>query len=180
LTRVENVSRCIEENGLTISSYIHHVLTLTWASAVMRKNLTEHASSICSDLYEHLPSKPSVTSWALGIARGVFCRERHGFRFNAAHATSEYLEGSFMKEAETKMRRYAPSLWELVQSLLDAKETRKRARKDPDSGAREMDEGRMDVERDLGEFGGHDFESMSDSEHDLEGDESDLDTESEP
>ena len=107
-TRAKNVSQCLQENGLTIPSYIHYLLTTTRtmndSSRGARDLLAEQAVSVCEDLYHFLPSQSRVVSWVAGVAKKVLfakvvelTQPRHGLQFNASNATSKYLEGSFVQ-----------------------------------------------------------------------------------
>jgi hypothetical protein len=103
--RVRNVSWCLEENSLTVSSYIGYVMSGKKLT-IEKSSLVHKAVSICEILYSYLPSRPSITLWALSIAKDALRQDvsnlaqaQHRLHFNAKHAASNYLEGSFMKEA---------------------------------------------------------------------------------
>ena len=154
---VQNVTNCPQENGLTVSSYIHHLLCTKGMDQV-HTSLVEQAADICQDLYNFLPARLAVLSWAISVVKKTFqndvlelTQEQHGLQFNAKHATSVYLEGSFMQEAAAKMEKYAPNLWDLVYSLLDSHQSRRWAM--PESNV-ELNEVQPEREMDLGEFGG--------------------------
>ena len=66
--RVRNVSRCLEENSLTVSSYVGYVMS-SKKLALEKSSLAQQAISICEIFYSYLPSRPSITSWALNIAQ---------------------------------------------------------------------------------------------------------------
>lgn len=124
------VSDCLTQNRLTISSYIHHLVDGATADPMTRE-LHKEAISICANLYCHVPA---VLAWSICVAKEAICAEvhepskvGHGLHFNAKKAMSEYLEGSFMREATDKMRSGAPRLWHFVQSLLDARVDQRRA-----------------------------------------------------
>lgn len=167
---VQNVTFCLQQNQLTISSYIHHVLRAKGMDDV-RLSLSEQAIDICQDLYAFLPAQPAVLSWAISVAKNIFqkdvqelTQEQHALRFNAKHASSAYLEGSFMHEAATKMEKCAPNLWDLVISLLDADPSTGKRRAMPESD-QDIEMGKEDAvqserEMDLGEFGGDDLDKM--------------------
>jgi hypothetical protein len=76
-TRAKNVSQCLQQNGLTIPSYIHYLLTTTRSmndsSRGARDSLAEQAVSVCEDLYHFLPSQSRVVSWVAGVAKKVLC-----------------------------------------------------------------------------------------------------------
>jgi hypothetical protein len=91
-TRAKNVSQCLQENGLTIPSYIHYLLTTTRtmndSSRGARDLLAEQAVSVCEDLYHFLPSQSRVVSWVAGVAKKVLfakvvelTQPRHGLQF---------------------------------------------------------------------------------------------------
>lgn len=136
--------------------------------AVEKSSLALEAVSICEIFYSHLPSHPSITSWALSIAKDALQQDvsnlaqaQHGLHFNAKHATSNYLEGSFMKEAASRMSKLVPNLWIFFEDLLGGVSSRRRARADSNV---KMWDAEME-EMDLGEFGG-DGMDVSNSETD--------------
>jgi hypothetical protein len=161
--QLDNVSLSFRDNGLTVGSYIHHLThssehTVTCQEA--QKSLIDHAVSICSNLANYLPTRPSVISWTIKTAKQLFrkdvselTQEQHGLHFHASKASSSYLEGSFMEESEEKMKKSAPLLWDLVYSLLDSDTARRRAMV-------ELDGTPSEVEMDLGEFGGDNLDQM--------------------
>ena len=155
---VQHVTNCLQENGLTVSSYIHHLLCTKGMDQV-RTSLVEQAADICQDLYNFLPARLAVLSWAISMGKKTFQNDvlectQHGLQFNVKHATSAYLEGSFMQEAAGKMEKYAPNLWDLVCSLLVSHQSRRQAMPEPDV---ELNEVQPEREMDLGEFGGDDM-----------------------
>jgi hypothetical protein len=163
--RVRNVSWCLQENNLTVSSYVGYVMS-SKKLAHEQSLLAQQAISIYETFYRYLPSRPSITSWALKIAKDALGQDvsnlvqaQHGLHFNAKHATSNYLEGSFMKEAALRMSKLVPNLWSFFEALLRGASSRRRARADSDV---EMQDVEM-KEMDLGEFGG-DRMDVSDSE----------------
>jgi hypothetical protein len=74
-TQAKNISQCLQQNGLTIPSYIHYLLTMTGtmndSSRGARDSLTEQAVSVCEDLYNFLPSQSRMVSWVAGVAKKV-------------------------------------------------------------------------------------------------------------
>ena len=74
-----------------------------------------------------------------------------------------------MQEAAAKMKKCAPNLWDLVNSLLDAQPSHRRARPDPDV---EMEE-QLEREMDLGECGGDNMDLMDVDDDQGESDEVD-------
>jgi len=117
-------------------------------------------------------------SWVAGVAKKVLCSKvvkltqpQHGLQFNASNATSKYLEGSFVQEAAGKMQKYAPGLWDLVHSLLDANKSYRHVKQNPGSDVEMEDTEPKDKEMDLGEFGGDDM-------HPTNADDDDSETES--
>jgi hypothetical protein len=93
---------------------------------------------------------------------------QHGLQFNASNATSKYLEGSFVQEAAGKMQKYAPGLWDLVHSLLDANKFYHHVKQNPGSDVKMEDTEPKDKEMDLGEFGGDDMHPMNADNNDGE------------
>ena len=61
--RVRNVSRCLEENSLTVSSYVGYVMS-SKKLALEKSSLAQQAVSICEIFYSYLLSRPSITSRA--------------------------------------------------------------------------------------------------------------------
>ena len=134
--RVCNVSRCLKENSLTVSSYVGYVMS-SKKLTVEKSSLAHEAVSICEIFYSCLPSHPSITLWALSIAKDALRQDvsnlaqaQHGLHFNAKHAASNYLEGSFMKEAASQMSKLVPNLWTFFEDLLGGASSRRRARAD--------------------------------------------------
>src|SRR5882762_9736513 len=73
--RVSNVTQCLQDNGLTISSYIHHLsrsLEPTPAFQEAQKMLVAHAVNICQELYNFLPTRSAVVGWVLDMAVDIF------------------------------------------------------------------------------------------------------------
>jgi hypothetical protein len=79
-TQAKNVSQCLQQNALTIPSYIHYLLTMTRtmidSSRGACDSLTEQAVSVCKDLYNFLPSQSCMLSWVAGVAKKVLCAAR--------------------------------------------------------------------------------------------------------
>jgi len=73
--RVRNVSQCLQENNLTISSYVGYVMS-SKKLAQEQSSLAQQAISIYETFYRYLPSCPSVTSWALKIAKDALGQDR--------------------------------------------------------------------------------------------------------
>jgi hypothetical protein len=138
------------------------------SSGGARDLLAEQAVSVCEDLYYFLSSQSRVVSWAAGVAKKVLCAEvveltqpQHRLQFNASNATSKYLEGSFIQEAAAKMQKYAPGLWDLVHSLLNANQSYRRVKQNTGSNVEMEDTEPKDNKMDLGEFRGHDMHSTN-------------------
>ena len=114
--RLDNVSLSFQDNGLTVGSYIHHFThssehTAT-CQAAQKSLQIDHAVSICGDLANYLPTRPSVILWTIKTAKQLFrkhvselTQEQHGLHFHASKTSSSYLEGSFMEESEDKQRQ---------------------------------------------------------------------------
>ncbi|KAM6504000.1 hypothetical protein JOM56_000943 [Amanita muscaria] len=157
---LDNVQTCLQENGLTIPTYIRGVLTVPSSDShsTVCEGLLFEAEGICSDLAQHSTSD-SVFLWAFETVKTKLCQEvvvlthqRNGLHFNASKTTSEYLEGSFMQTAARKIKEVAPNLWTLVNALLDANPARRRAM--PRSETQILEELAAQREGDLGEIGG--------------------------
>ena len=69
------------------------------------------------------------------------------------------------------MQKYAPGLWDLVHSLLDANKSYRHVKQNPGSDVEMEDTEPKDKEMDLGEFGGDDM-------HPTNADDDDSETES--
>src|SRR5277367_3187856 len=105
--------------------------------------------------------------WAFKAIKTELCQEvcqlsqrSHGFHFNNAKATANFLEGSFMGKAAEEMCLEAPFLWKMVNDLLDASPRKRRVEHKKSMGITAEDEalhriGNLD-EGDLGEIGGDD------------------------
>ena len=126
IQRLENVRTCLQQNGLTIPTYIQGVLTVPSSDPTFREALLFHVEGICSDLSRHSTSD-SVFTWAFEIVKTKLWQEvialtqqKSGLHFNASKTTSEYLEGLFMQMAARKIKETVPYLWTLVNALLDA------------------------------------------------------------
>jgi len=135
---------------------------------IEKSSLAHEAISICEIFYSYLPSHPSITLWALSIAKDALRQDvsnlaqaQHRLHFNAKHAASNYLEGSFTEEAALRMSKLVPNLWTFFEDLLGGASSRRQARADSNV---EMQDAEME-EMDLGEFGG-DRMDVSDSEID--------------
>ena len=105
IQHLENVQTCLQQNGLTIPTYIQGVLTVPSSDPTFHEALLFHAEGICSDLSRHSMSD-SVFTWAFEIVKTKLCQEvialtqqKSGLHFNTSKTTSEYLEGSFMQTA---------------------------------------------------------------------------------
>jgi hypothetical protein len=69
----------------------------------------------------------TLFDWSFKVVQEKLCNEvvelsaeSNGLHFTIAKATSQYLEGSFMQMAAKTMLEKAPSVWKIVESLLDA------------------------------------------------------------
>ena len=75
-TRAKDVSQGLQQNGLTIPSYIHYFLTMTRttndSSRCAQDSLAEKAVRMCEDLYHFLPSQSHVVSWVAGVAKSEY------------------------------------------------------------------------------------------------------------
>jgi hypothetical protein len=135
--------------------------------------LAEQAVSVCEDLYHFLPSQSRVVSWVAGVTKKVLCTKvvelthpQHGLQFNASNTMSKYLEGLFVQEAAGKMQKYAPGLWDLVHSLLNANKSYRHVKQNPGSDVEMEDTEPKDKEMDLGEYRGHDMHSTNADDND--------------
>ena len=107
--RVRDLSQCLQENNLTVSSYGYVISSKKLAHE--QSSLAQQAISIYETFYRYLLRRPSVTSWALKIAKDALGQDvsnlvqaQHRLHFNAKHTTSNYLVGLFMKEAITNAK----------------------------------------------------------------------------
>ena len=110
IQHLENVRTCLQQNGLTIPTYIQGVLTVPSSDATFHEALLFDMEGIFSDLSRHSTSN-SVFTWAFEIVKMKLCQEvvaltqqKRGLHFNASKMTSEYLEGSFMQIAARKIK----------------------------------------------------------------------------
>ena len=74
IQHLENVRTCLQQNGLTIPTYIQGVLTVPSSDPTFREALLFHVEGICSDLSRHSTSD-SVFTWAFEIVKTKLCQE---------------------------------------------------------------------------------------------------------
>ncbi|KAK7444323.1 hypothetical protein VKT23_015335 [Stygiomarasmius scandens] len=143
--RVQNVAQSFSDNELTLLIYIQQLFILRVVSPVVARaqhDLVSSAEAICTALFGNSECHLSILSWSLYSIRDVLCAEvmnltlpKTELNFNAANASLDFLEGSFMKHAASIMSSKAPNLWWMIQALLDSRkpgdlETEKSSGKD--------------------------------------------------
>lgn len=102
-----HVLKALGDTNLTVASVIKAVSSAGPSEA--HENLLDESTQIVQTLYEYSPDV--MRSWAFNLVTQCLQSEvveltqkRHNLHFNVAQATSAYLEGSFMQNAEKKWK----------------------------------------------------------------------------
>ena len=138
LDRLSNVQSVLQANGFTLANYVLEVLTNPEYAKEQRDSVIQNARPICAALCSI--EVASVFPWVWQVAEDKLAEEilelsqvRNGLHFNASRCTSQFLEGSFMKETAQKIYTKGPFIHRLIRRLLDANPLRRRVATLPDS-----------------------------------------------
>ena len=136
--RLSNVQRALQANGFTLANYILEVLTNPEYAKEQRESVIQNARPICAALCSIKAT--SVFPWVWQVAEDKLAEEvlelsqvANGLHLNASQCTSQFLEGSFMKETAQKIYTKGPYIHRLIHRLLDANPSRRRVATLPDS-----------------------------------------------
>ena len=74
-TQGPNVTSCLQQDLLNVSSYIYHMLRTKGMGVEIHLSLSELTAGIFRDLYDFLPALPAILPWAIPATKKIFQME---------------------------------------------------------------------------------------------------------